>query len=81
MADVKLSVPDSILKEVTEAAARVSPGKKFRLEFTLDAIAKEIHVAAVYRKERYSVGAFVNRTPASGLAVGGGGSLEWEPTP
>ena len=81
MADVKISVPDDILAEVTAAAAKVTPGKKFRLEFTLDAVSKEIHVAAVYRKERYAVGAFVNRTPQNGLSAGVGGVIEFEPAP
>ena len=81
MANVKLSVPDDILKQVNDAATRVSPGKKFRLEFTLDAISKEIHVAAVYKKERYAVGAFVTRTAGGVVTAGAGGSIEFEPSP
>lgn len=81
MPDVKLSVPDDIMAQVQAAAAKVTPGKKFRLEFTLDAISKEIHVAAVYKKERYAVGAFVNRTAAAGVSAGVGGTIEFLPEP
>lgn len=81
MPTVTLSVPDDILKQVQAAAAKVTPGKRFRLEFTMDAVTRELHATAVYKKQHYAVGAFAHKTPGGGLAAGAGGVIEFEPAP